>query len=68
MANCVGEGQLYEAYFGCGAEYNAYSKCVASVPPAASNWDCSFPGFPATPVGDNCAQEITDLYVCAGFI
>ena len=68
VSDCVGEAGFFSDYFNCGAEWNTYLKCIGNVPPAAENWDCSFPGFPASPTGDNCAQELTDVYVCAGFI
>jgi len=68
VSDCVDQGGFFADYFGCGTEWNAYLKCTANVPPAASNWDCSFPGFPATPVSPNCDQELTDVYVCAGFL
>ena len=66
--DCVSEAGFFTDYFSCGAEWTTYLKCVGNVPPAASNWDCSFPGFPAVPVAPNCDQELTDVYICAGFI
>jgi hypothetical protein len=68
VKDCVDEAGFFSEYFSCGAEWNTYLKCVGNVPPAASNWDCSFPGFPASPVPPNCDQELTDVYICAGFI
>ncbi|HEV8549638.1 MAG TPA: trypsin-like serine protease, partial [Polyangiaceae bacterium] len=68
VTDCVDEANAFKDYFGCPTEWNAYLSCIADVPAPAANWDCSFPGFPATPKSPNCDQEITDFYVCAGFI
>ena len=64
---CLQEVQFFKDELGCGTEWNAYMRCNASTPPAAANWDCSFPGLPAVPASPNCDAELGAAYACAGF-
>jgi hypothetical protein len=65
--DCVSNTAFFAGYAGCGGEWNAYLGCTAGLPPAAANWDCSFPGFPPQPLSPNCDPELTALYVCLGY-
>jgi hypothetical protein len=67
---CVNDCVLNASFFadlGCGMSWKAYLRCVAAVPPAAANWDCSFPGFPPFPASPNCDAELFEAFACAGF-
>lgn len=64
---CLSEVEFFKDELGCGTEWNAYMRCNAATPPAASNWDCSFPGLPAVPASPNCDAELGAAYACAGF-
>jgi hypothetical protein len=64
VSNCVGEQQILDAYYGCGGAFTDYMKCVGGVAPAASNWDCSFPGFPATAGPGTCDEALNNFYAC----
>ena len=64
---CLQEVEFFKDELGCGAEWNAYMRCNAATAPAASNWDCSFPGLPAVPASPNCDAELIAAYTCAGF-
>jgi hypothetical protein len=67
IGNCLSDTVFYAEYFPCGVEWNGYQGCIASVPPPAQNWDCSFPGFPAVPVSPNCDAEVGALLTCLGY-
>lgn len=67
ISDCVSNTTFFNDYAGCGAEWNAYLGCTAGLPPAAANWDCSFPGFPPQPLSPNCDSELNALYVCLGY-
>ena len=67
IADCVSSTTYFADYAGCGTEWNAYLGCTAGLPPAAANWDCSFPGFPPQPLSPNCDPELTALYTCLGY-
>jgi hypothetical protein len=67
---CMNDCALNASFFndfGCGAEWNAFLACSATVPPAEENWDCSFPGFPPSPMPPNCDAELMEAFICAGF-
>jgi V8-like Glu-specific endopeptidase len=63
MSDCVGQTGSFD-YLGCGAEWRDYLRCTSNVPKAASNWDCSFPGFAPTPVSPNCDNELNAAITC----
>jgi len=63
MDDCVGNTDSFD-YFGCGAEWRDYLRCTAAVPNAASNWDCSFPGFAPSPMSPNCDDELNATLTC----
>jgi hypothetical protein len=67
IADCVSSTTFFTDYSGCGTAWNAYLGCITGLPPAAANWDCSFPGFPPTPLSPNCDPELTALYTCLGY-
>ena len=64
---CMSEVEFFGTELGCGSEWSAYMRCNAKTAPAATNWDCSFPGLPAVPASPNCDAELTAAYACAGF-
>ncbi len=67
---CISDCVSTTSYFSsgsCGAEWNGYLGCITGLPPAAANWDCSFPGFPPTPLSPACDPELTALYTCLGY-
>jgi trypsin len=64
---CLSEVAFFRDDLGCGSEWNAYMRCNTATAPAASNWDCSFPGLPAVPASPNCDAELGAAYACAGF-
>lgn len=66
MSNCQGEASLFEDV-GCSAEWHAYLRCNTALAPAADNWDCSIPGFPAVPASPHCDDELNTAFICAGF-
>lgn len=66
ISTCVEEAQFF-AEFGCDSEWKSYIRCNTAQPPAAANWDCSFPGFPAVPMSPICDDELITAYTCAGF-
>lgn len=53
-------------FAGCEAEWNAYLRCHAAVPPAGDNWTC-FPGFQSQPAFPVCDAEFVEALSCAGF-
>jgi hypothetical protein len=67
IADCVSSTTFFTDYSGCGTEWNGYLGCITGLPPAAANWDCSFPGFPPSPLSPNCDPELTALYTCLGY-
>jgi len=67
MSNCLAEVEFFGDELGCGTEWNAYMRCNAATAPAASNWDCSFPGLPPVPASPVCDDELIAAYTCAGF-
>lgn len=68
ITNCVGETAFFDdPTVNCGAEWRAYLRCTAQVGPAAENWDCSLPGFPAFTGPGVCETELNDAFICAGF-
>jgi hypothetical protein len=67
VADCVGNVLIFD-YYGCGAEWIGYIGCVAGLSPAAENWDCSFPGFPAQPLTPPaCVPEVNAFLICLGY-
>jgi secreted trypsin-like serine protease len=64
---CLSEVAFFRDDLGCGSEWNAYMRCNIGTAPAATNWDCSFPGLPAVPASPNCDAELGAAYACAGF-
>jgi len=64
---CLQEVDFFKDVLGCGSEWNAYMRCNINTAPAASNWDCSFPGIPAVPASPNCDAELGAAYACGGF-
>ncbi len=67
ISDCVSNTAFFSDYAGCGAEWNAYLGCTAGLPPAAANWDCSFPGFPPQPLSPNCDPQLNAVYACLGY-
>jgi hypothetical protein len=67
ISDCVSNIGFFSDYTVCGAEWNAYLGCIAGLPPAAANWDCSSPGFPPRPLSPNCDPELTTVYGCLGY-
>jgi hypothetical protein len=63
IVQCVANTTLFAEY-GCGTEWNAYTACIAALPPAAENWDCSFPGYPAQPAFPHCDPELNAVFNC----
>jgi hypothetical protein len=51
-------------YVGCGAEWGNYLACIAEVPSAPENWDCSYPGIPPSPISPNCDAEVAEAIGC----
>lgn len=66
VSDCLANADFF-AEFGCRSEWNVYLACVATIPPAAENWDCSFPGFPPFPAPPNCEPELLAAFACAGY-
>ena len=50
--------------YGCGAEYNDYLKCAATLASTASNWDCSVPGIAPTPLAPACSDQFNAVLTC----
>src|SRR5450631_913793 len=67
ITDCVSNTAFFADYAGCGTAWSAYLGCTAGLPPAAANWDCSFPGFPPQPLSPNCDPELNALYGCLGY-
>jgi hypothetical protein len=68
IENCVGEASFFDdPSVGCGEEWKAYLRCASALPPAAENWDCSFPGFAPITAPGVCEPMLTDAFICAGF-
>jgi hypothetical protein len=67
MDYCASEESFFADDLGCGTEWRAYVQCNIDLAPAASNWDCSFPGLPAVPMSPNCDDELIAAYTCGGF-
>jgi hypothetical protein len=65
ISNCVGNSTYFNDYTTCGTQWNAYLGCIAALPPPAANWDCSWPGFPPSPIG--CDDALVAVYVCLGY-
>ena len=64
VSNCVAQEQILDYYYACGGPWKDYLRCVGGVAPAAENWDCSFPGFPADPAPGSCDEELNNVYAC----
>ena len=65
--DCISNQFFFEYYFGCGAQFNEFNRCVRDVPPAAENWNCSYPGFTPSPLPPNCDAELAAVFTCAGY-
>jgi hypothetical protein len=66
ILDCVSTADFF-ASFGCGAEWSAFLRCVAAVPPDAANWDCFFAGFPPFPASPTCEAELNAAFACLGY-
>ena len=64
MSNCASNAQGF-AYFGCTSQWQDYLRCTANLSPAASNWDCSDPGFAPVPLSPNCDDELNAVLNCS---
>jgi secreted trypsin-like serine protease len=63
MSDCESSADFY-ASVGCADQNNAVMRCITATPSAASNWDCSSPGFAPAPLSPNCDNEYNDLFTC----
>jgi len=64
VSDCVANEQIFDYYYNCGAEWTEYVRCTGGLEPAAENWDCSFPGFPASPGPGTCDEQLNNVYAC----
>jgi hypothetical protein len=64
VSDCIGQEQVLENYYGCGDVWKDYLKCIGGLAPAAENWDCSFPGFPAGAAPGTCDDQLNAVYAC----
>lgn len=63
VQDCLGFSQ---AFPGCGAQVNAYWRCVEALDErAAEHWACE-PGFTPQPAAPHCEQEFLDALTCGG--
>lgn len=65
LSDCEIQAQFFDE-FGCGAEWTDVLGCLATVPPDAENWDCTFQGSPPFPLPPNCDPEWLAAFECLG--
>ncbi len=68
-AQCLSDCEVQAQFFdevGCGAQWTDVLGCLASVPPDAENWDCTFQGSPPFPLPPNCDPEWLAAFECLG--
>jgi hypothetical protein len=63
MSDCAGNADVFQSY-GCGAEYNDFLKCSATLSSDASNWDCSVQGVAPLPLSPACDDQFNALITC----
>jgi secreted trypsin-like serine protease len=66
VTSCRADIDIY-GYYGCGAEISAFYACTGELSSDASNWDCSVPGFPPSPMPPACDEPLNALLTCLGY-